>query len=36
MVRHCVAGDQWPDPADPLRIDQSLLLRLDSYAFERD
>jgi hypothetical protein len=18
---HCVAGDQWPEPADPLRID---------------
>ena len=22
MFRHFVAGDQWPDPADPLRIDQ--------------
>jgi hypothetical protein len=28
MFRHCVAGDQWPDPADPLRIDQALLLQL--------
>ncbi|MFN5161008.1 MAG: hypothetical protein ACK5IA_03870 [Cyanobacteriota bacterium] len=28
MFRHCVAGDQWPDPADPLRIDQALLLKL--------
>ena len=26
--RHCVAGDQWPDPANPLRIAQSLLLQL--------
>ncbi len=25
MFRHCVAGDQWPDP---LRIDQALLLQL--------
>ncbi|MFM7548302.1 MAG: hypothetical protein ACKO8I_05405 [Cyanobacteriota bacterium] len=25
---HCVAGDQWPDPADPLRIDQALMLQL--------
>ena len=23
-----LAGDQWPDPADPLRIDQALLLQL--------
>ena len=28
LFRHCVAGDQWPDPADPLRIDQALLLQL--------
>ena len=28
MFRHCVAGDQWPDPVDPLRIDQALLLQL--------
>ena len=28
LFRHCVAGDQWPDPADPLRIDQVLLLQL--------
>jgi len=28
MFRHCAAGDQWPDPADPLRIDQALLLQL--------
>jgi len=28
MFRHCVAGDQWPDPADPPRIDQALLLQL--------
>jgi hypothetical protein len=28
MFRHCVAVDQWPDPADPLRIDQGLLLQL--------
>jgi len=28
MFRHCVAADQWPDPADPLRIDQALLLQL--------
>jgi len=28
LFRHCVAGDQWPDPADPLRIDQALLLKL--------
>jgi hypothetical protein len=27
MFRHCVAGDQWPDPADPLCIDQALLLQ---------
>lgn len=30
LFRHCVAGDQWPDPADPLRIDQALLLQLAS------
>ena len=28
VFRHCVAGDQWPDPADPLRINQALLLQL--------
>jgi hypothetical protein len=28
MFRHCVAGDRWPDPSDPLRIDQALLLQL--------
>ncbi len=28
LFRYCVAGDQWPDPADPLRIDQALLLQL--------
>jgi hypothetical protein len=28
LFRHCVAGDQWPDPSDPLRIDQALLLQL--------
>ena len=28
LFRHCVAGDQWPDAADPLRIDQALLLQL--------
>jgi hypothetical protein len=28
LFRHCVAGDQWPDPVDPLRIDQALLLQL--------
>jgi hypothetical protein len=28
LFRHCVAGDQWPDPADPLRIDHGLLLQL--------
>ena len=28
LFRHCVAGDQWPDPADPLQIDQALLLQL--------
>ncbi|MFN9933328.1 MAG: hypothetical protein ACK55R_10250 [Cyanobacteriota bacterium] len=28
MFRHCVAGEQWPDPAEPLRIDQGLLLQL--------
>jgi hypothetical protein len=21
LFRHCVVGYQWPDPADPLRID---------------
>jgi len=28
LFRHCVAGDQWPEPADPLRIDRALLLQL--------
>ncbi len=28
LFRHCVAGDQWPDPSDPLRIDAALLLQL--------
>lgn len=28
LFRHCVAGDQWPDAADPLRIDRALLLQL--------
>jgi hypothetical protein len=28
LFRHCVAGDQWPDPANPLRIYQALLLQL--------
>ncbi len=28
LFRYCVAGDQWPDPAAPLRIDQALLLQL--------
>ena len=28
LFRHCVVGDQWPDAADPLRIDQALLLQL--------
>jgi hypothetical protein len=28
LFRHCVAGDQWPDPADPLRIGQALMLQL--------
>jgi hypothetical protein len=28
LFRHCVAGDQWPDPAVPLRIDQAPLLKL--------
>ncbi|QPN56589.1 hypothetical protein I1E95_16300 [Synechococcus sp. CBW1107] len=28
LFRHCVAGDQWPEPANPLRIDQGLLLQL--------
>jgi hypothetical protein len=32
MFRHCVAGDQWPDSADPLRIDQALLLQLAKAA----
>jgi hypothetical protein len=30
LFRHCVAGDQWPDPADPLRIDQALLAHLQA------
>ncbi|MFN5195261.1 MAG: hypothetical protein ACK5E6_12695 [Cyanobacteriota bacterium] len=28
MFPHCLAGDQWPDPGDPLRIDQALLFQL--------
>ena len=28
LFRHCVAGDQWPDAADPLRIDRGWLLQL--------
>jgi len=28
LFRHYVAGDQWPDLSDPLRIDQGLLLQL--------
>ena len=28
LFRHCVASDQWPEPGDPLRIDQALLLQL--------
>jgi hypothetical protein len=28
LFRHCVADDQWPDQADPLHIDQALLLQL--------
>jgi hypothetical protein len=28
ILRHCVDGDQWPDPPDPLCIDQALLLQL--------
>jgi len=28
LFRHCVDGDQWPNPADPLRINQALLLQL--------
>jgi hypothetical protein len=23
LFRHCVAGDQWPELADPLSIDQA-------------
>lgn len=28
LFRHCIAGDQWSDPIDPLRIDQALLNQL--------
>jgi hypothetical protein len=28
LYSHCVAGDQWPDLPDPLRVDQALLLQL--------